>query len=189
MLITDAYKTQLRAEHGGKSKWGSTAHKRVGRSVVALLAEHSDLTSVLDYGAGKSTLEDYVQARVARSLNWTNYDPGMLGLDSVPTGQYDLVVTSDVLEHVEPECVEDTLELLGRLTRKVMHNNIPCTLTGKTFASGPYKGKDLHLTIKTPDEWRQMFTDLLPDFTELSYKASPKKRLRAVLTHQRNNYD
>jgi hypothetical protein len=66
---------------------------------------------VLDYGCGQRTLE--------KSLGFPihNYDPCIAGLDAPPQPA-DIVVCTDVLEHVEPACVDDVLDDLKRLANK-----------------------------------------------------------------------
>jgi hypothetical protein len=143
----------------------------------------------LDYGAGKQTLEAYVKERISREVKWTNYDPGIPGIDTIPTGQYDLVITSDVLEHVEPPRIEATIAALGKLTFKVLYSNIACTATGKLFGEGPYKGQDLHLIVEPPSWWREQFKEFCP-LKEFSYRHEefPQRGnpvTRCVMLHER----
>jgi hypothetical protein len=84
------------------SRWGPTVLQ-----VCAMLASRD----ILDYGCGQRTLE--------KSLDFPirNYDPCIAGLDAPPEPA-DIVVCTDVLEHVEPACIDAVLDDLKRLTRK-----------------------------------------------------------------------
>ena len=68
--------------------------------------------NVLDYGCGQRTLEKTLGFPVS------NYDPCIPGLDG-PPAPADVVVCTDVLEHIEPECLEDVLDDLRRVTRRI----------------------------------------------------------------------
>jgi hypothetical protein len=95
MKITPGYLEQNRALHAvgnyglSGQRWAPTVLN------VCKLANSRD---VLDYGCGRRTLE--------RTLGW-------------PIRNYDPVICTDVLEHVEPECLDEVLDDLRRVTRKV----------------------------------------------------------------------
>jgi hypothetical protein len=84
------------------SRWGAT---------VLQVCEMLGSRDILDYGCGQRTLE--------RSLGFPirNYDPCIAGLDAPPQPA-DIVVCTDVLEHVEPACIDEVLDDLKRLARK-----------------------------------------------------------------------
>lgn len=66
---------------------------------------------VLDYGCGQRTLEK------ALGFPIHNYDPAIEGLDAAPEPA-DIVVCTDVLEHIEPECLAEVLDDLKRVTKR-----------------------------------------------------------------------
>jgi hypothetical protein len=96
---------------------------------------------ILDYGCGQRTLE--------RTLGFEirNYDPCIPGLDAPPQPA-DVVVCTDVLEHVEPDCLEDVLDDLQRLTRKVALLVIANRPAKKVLPDG----RNAHL-IQQPSSW------------------------------------
>jgi hypothetical protein len=145
--------------------------------LVGILKCRPYLTSVLDYGAGKGLLGDFIRKELSRELHWINYDPGVPAYDKVPEGQFDLVVTSDVLEHVEPPLLKETIQRIADRAKLVMVHDVPCTATGKIFSEGPYKGQDMHLTVESPKWWRKLIRESLgPEWIEYSFQA--KERLR-----------
>ena len=188
--ITPEYQEQLRKEHAG-SKWGSTAWRYGGADVITLLNERPYIRSVLDFGAGKGTMREHVLPHLDRNIEWTDYDPGVPGIDKPPRGQFDLVLTCDVLEHIEPGHIRNAIWTLANLTGKVMYNNIACYPTGKLFGEGPYKGEDLHLIIEDPHWWQRFFDSALPiEFAQFEYRHIERQRQgrtiqRAVLVHER----
>ena len=66
--------------------------------------------SVLDYGCGKGY--QYTEHKIHEEANIpmpTLYDPAVRGLHIKPTGQYDSVICTDVMEHIHPDDCDATL--------------------------------------------------------------------------------
>src|SRR5262245_55345835 len=94
-LITPEYIEQNRLLHERVPEYGMSG-QRWGRYVERLITEEK-FVSVLDYGCGKGTL-----AKVLVGYNVAEYDPAVPGKDGRPQPA-ELVVCTDVLEHIEPE--------------------------------------------------------------------------------------
>jgi len=96
---------------------------------------------VLDYGCGQRTLEK------ALGFPIRNYDPCIPGLDAPPQPA-DVVVCTDVLEHVEPDCLDEVLDDLKRVTRKAAVLVIANRPAKKVLPDG----RNAHL-IQQPSSW------------------------------------
>jgi hypothetical protein len=184
--IGPSYAKQLQAEHSG-SKWGSTGAKYSGNDVVTLLRERPYIRTVLDFGAGKGSLGLFIRQHFPE-IEWTNYDPGIPEYDTLPTKRFDLVISTDVLEHVEPDSLPNVLATLEGLTGKVLFSDIACFLTGKLFGEGPYIGQDLHLIVEEPSWWREQFKAI--NLHEAEYKHYEKEskgvmKARCLMVHER----
>jgi len=90
--------------------------------VTNLLGEH-DCSSLLDYGSGKGTLKkcfdeilERTQDEFYEQLKIYEYEPAFP--DKLHKEPCDLVVALDVLEHIEPICLEDVLDDIAKLTKK-----------------------------------------------------------------------
>lgn len=70
------------------------------------------------------------------------------GMDSTPT-QHELVVCSDVLEHIEHECIIDVLKHLQALTTKVLFLDVSTVAAKKTLADG----RNAHLIQQSGGWW------------------------------------
>ena len=152
--IGNGYQVQLRKEHDG-SKWGTTGARYSGDRILSILNERPYVKSVLDFGAGKGSLGRYIKERL--DVEWTDYDPGRPDIDTLPERQFDCVLSTDVLEHVEPERLDGVIRTLESKARKVLISDIACYPTGKLFGEGPYKGQDLHLIVEDPQWWKEKF--------------------------------
>src|SRR5262245_41951494 len=95
-IASPGYRAVLNETHGSTG-WGSGG-KYHGRTVVDY-AHELDARTVLDYGCGKNLLAPAIVA-LTSALEVHGFDPGVPGLDAMPAPA-DLVVATDVLEHVE----------------------------------------------------------------------------------------
>ena len=109
----------------------------------------------------------------------------------MPKGTFDAVISSDVLEHVEPRELHETLRELACKADLLMMHDIACYPTRRKFKSGPFVGQDLHLIIEQPPWWRAEFNEVLDDFEEVEYQQRefktnrPYPKSRALLLHER----
>ena len=108
---------------------------------VLKLVEQTKAKSVLDYGCGKGYL--------AKSLPYPiwEYDPAIPNKDESPRPA-DLVVCSDVLEHIEPEKLQVVLDDLRRCVKQVGYFVVHTGPAEKKYADG----RNTHL-IQKPKEW------------------------------------
>jgi len=139
MLISDGYR-QLNAEiHGEKPTWGVLPMESI--KLIKHLCEKTKIESILDYGCGKGRL-----GKVLSCVQ--SYDPAVPEF-SLPPKPADLVVCTSVLEHIEPECLDEVLDDLKFLTWKMIFFVVATEVDSKNFLSD---GRNAHL-IQEPFEW------------------------------------
>jgi|2_EtaG_2_1085320.scaffolds.fasta_scaffold00365_17 uncharacterized Rossmann fold enzyme len=129
--------------------FGSSGHCHAGNVAVLagqLISKFGPIT-MLDYGCGKRTLEKVFPPVTGLTLN--NYDPCIEGLDLRPEPA-DIVVCTDVLEHIEPECLENVLDDLERVTKKACYISIATRPAKKTYSDG----QNCHLIVEDHEWWR-----------------------------------
>lgn len=97
--------------------------------------------TVLDYGCGKGALKRALGVPIAE------YDPAVAEHAAAPSGA-NLVVCSDVLEHVEPDCLDAVLDHLQALTLRVGYFVIATRKAKKQLADG----RNAHLIVE-PGKW------------------------------------
>lgn len=143
MLITESYRDQQKALHRN-ANYG-VASLTYAPIVLAAIEKHG-IRDVLDYGAGKGRLGEAL-FRQGYTGNYHPYDPAIDYWADEPV-PCDMVACIDVLEHIEPECLDSVLDDLAR-----------CTLRVGVFTvhTGPAKkiledGRNAHLT-QQPMEW------------------------------------
>lgn len=152
--ITPEYQEMQRTmhvEHG--ERYGNVGSKHAPRVFMgaAQIARKYGKCRVLDYGAGKGVLTKAILASFpeVEGVTYHEYDPGVPGLDT-PPGPADLVFCGDVMEHVEPECVDTVLRHIHDLTGKIAMFVISTRLAGKSLPDG----RNAHISLHGPDWWR-----------------------------------
>lgn len=114
--------------------------------LIAGIARIERCASVLDYGCGKGTL-----GRTLREagLDARDYDPAVATFSARPK-RADLVASVDVLEHLEPDCVDAVLDDLREVTVKVLFVAISTRLAKRWLTDG----RNSHLIVEEGDWWR-----------------------------------
>ena len=102
-----------------------------------------NIKSLLDYGAGKCRLKDSIKSEV----NYTPYEPSNPLWSQTPE-PCEFVTCIDVLEHIEPELLDNVLDDLKRVVDKYGLFTIH---TGPAVKILP-DGRNAHL-IQQPLEW------------------------------------
>ncbi len=161
-LVTPEYAKSLSNIHLSNKGWGNSVLKYAAGDVQGMLNSHPYIRTVLDYGCGKGALKVALAASHPH-VNVAEYDPGIPGKDVLPKGEFDLVFSCDVLEHVERDKIDEVIYTLGRKTKVLLYNNIACYSANATFREGPYAGRDIHLIIRPPDWWAEAFEFNLND--------------------------
>lgn len=145
--ISENYRSLNAQMHLEKPAYGSNGYLW-GTHTLAIIKKYGAKT-VLDYGAGKGTLKEWLRRHSPVQVQ--NYDPAVPEF-SAPPAPADLVVCTDVLEHVEPEHTEAVLREIERCTNKVVFFNISTRLAVKCLPDG----RNAHINLHLPVDWFEM---------------------------------
>lgn len=149
MLITEEYMDVLlktREKIGeGEKKWGDTGHLHAEKIIPCLKREQ--YKDVLDYGSGHGTL---AEAMRSHGYEVTEYDPGFVDKkdNNVPRS---FVTCIDVLEHIEPDLLDNVLDDLQRCMLDKGYFVICCKRASKILSDG----RNAHLIVEPPEWWKQ----------------------------------
>ena len=147
-LISPEYLEQNKALHA-RTTYGAGSFR--WSDLVTNLRDELGATTVLDYGCGRGTL-----GIALGNPEWlSEYDPAIPGKDTVPEKAVDLVVCTDVLEHIEPENLGEVLEHLRKLARKALFLVISTRPSSKTLNDG----RNAHISLMSPAEWRAVLEE------------------------------
>jgi hypothetical protein len=114
--------------------------------MVSQIIDRLEINHLLDYGCG-SNLSLTQTLKPQRKFTYQGYDPGVQKYSKDPV-QAEMVVCCDVLEHIEPQYLEDVLDHLEELTQVVLFATVHTGPAAKTLPDG----RNAHL-IQRPMEW------------------------------------
>ena len=154
-LISKYHLDQNRALHDAPKDYGASGFK--WGDMVRNLLYSFHIETILDYGCGGCTLERSVfrnwrdrQGLPHRhGMKWYNYDPAIKARSSIKLKKYDLVVSTDVLEHVEPDKIDNVLKHIFSLAGTCVFLVIALNLANKSYPDG----KNTHLIVKPSGWW------------------------------------
>lgn len=144
-LISDSYRAQQEQLHK-RADYG-VASVEFAPFVMAYLVSNR-ISELLDYGCGKARLAAVLGERFGSNVVVHNYDPAIPEF-SQPPQPCDTVVCIDVLEHIEPELLDNVLDNLARLAKK----HFVCTVHTGPAAKVLSDGRNAHLIQKPADWW------------------------------------
>ena len=150
--VTDEYKAQLQQYHAGNPAWGTGC----GNYFEEVRGNLYGGKVILDYGCGKGTLKKAM--KVYPDIEVVDYDPGIPGKDSIPDREYDLVACRDVLEHIEPECIDEVLADIQKHAGRSIWLMIHTKPAGAILPDG----RNAHLIQEGMKWWKQKLEPLFP---------------------------
>ena len=136
-LISEEYRALQRSLHNDR-RYGQSAHKHAPEVLK------TGYTDILDYGCGKRSLQKVLGFPIAC------YDPAIESFADPPE-PHDFVFCGDVLEHIEPECLDEVLKDIKRCMKK---EGLLIISTRKANRVLP-DGRNAHLIIESAKWWRQ----------------------------------
>lgn len=119
---------------------------------VSSIINQMGITQVLDYGCGKGRLAQNLQLDHQASV--AHYDPGVPHFAERPKPT-EMVCCIDVLEHVEPELLENVLDDLALLTLEVGFFTVHTGPAAKHLSDG----RNAHLIQEDYRWWLPKFWD------------------------------
>ena len=117
------------------------------------MLDKMELDHILDYGCGHNlSLRGTLESK--RPFKYQCYDPGVPEYAEPPVPA-PLVACIDVLEHIEPDCLDEVLDHLESLTEVVLFATVHIGPAGKNLPDG----RNAHLIQKPPEWWLPKFLD------------------------------
>lgn len=163
-LISAAYLEMNKELHETNLSYGIGGNRHV--DMVLQLVQATGVKSVLDYGCGKGYL-----AKALPFPIW-EYDPAIPGKAESPR-KADLVVCTDVLEHVEVDKLAFVLDDIRRCMDKIGYFTISTASAQKTFPNG----KNTHLIQQNERWWKKT----LKNFFDIGKVINEKSYLKIVV--------
>lgn len=133
-------------------------HMFPGMSITPFVREITEIVwlskakRILDYGCGEG--HQYIYERFYEAWGTkipTMYDPAVPGLDQPPTGVFDGIICTDVLEHIPEDELDNVINDLINFSRMWVFASVCCRLAKRRFEDGT----NCHVTIKPFTWWEE----------------------------------
>lgn len=150
-LISEEYKALNSKLHSDSQEYGNNndylcEHLPGSISIVHKLFK---CNSVLDYGCGKGMIVRSLQDKLANhKISIQGYDPCVQQYQNLPSPA-DVVISTDVLEHIEPDKIDGVLDHISNLTSICCYLVIDLLPAVKSLPDG----RNAHIMLETSGWW------------------------------------
>lgn len=155
--------------HNSPKGFGGGGHKQLPSLLPILDDPDYKINTILDYGAGQGTMKTALE-KLNRGYQITNYDPARPEYDQKPQGNFDLVICTDVLEHIEPQYIDAVIEDLKDYSKCFLYLVIVCTPANKVLPDG----RNAHILQRPPEWWNHKLI-VEHNFKHLYWHLNPDK--------------
>ena len=145
MSLYDIYLEQAKLYHQEDKIWQGTSIINYIPKINQIIKD-KDIKTILDYGCGKARHHP-------KEWNAIKYDPAIQDYQYKPQDKYDLVISTDVLEHIPVENLKQTIDEIFGYSNKWVFVSVCCR---KAEAILP-NGYNAHATIESAKWWRDLF--------------------------------
>ena len=127
---------------------------------ISLFIDYLKPKNILDYGCGNGILLKLLKHKYPK-INIDGYDHAIKEFSVISNNHYDMIINTDVLEHIPKNDICDVLNHIKSLSNNVFF----CLHHGKAWTILP-NGENAHITIE-PKEWyhnlmRNYFDIIIP---------------------------
>ena len=159
-LISDDYRSLNAKLHETNEEYGNRNNflARELPTSIAILRKLFSYTSALDYGCGKGLIVESLSEKLKPlGINIQGYDPCVEKF-SGPPKPADILLCTDVLEHVEPEKTDEVVKHISSLTNNVCYLIIDLLPAIKQLPDG----RNAHINLHTAGWWLNTLSDSFP---------------------------
>ena len=142
--LPDYYKTQEQYQNLHARFYGASAYLHFDQIAKEVLA--FDPGSIIDFGCGRSDLVAHFWKEGGRRI--AKYDPAIPQYKRMPEGEFDLMLCTDVMEHIPMTDVDKIFDEM-----KTKTNNVLFTISMKPARAKLPDGRNAHVTLLTANEW------------------------------------
>ena len=174
--LSNNYKKQLDYLHQ-KNKMGKNSKRKNPKLFeIPRFLENYKPKTILDYGCGSGSVVELLSKTYSLV---EGYDPCVEKYSRYPDKVYDTLISMDVLEHIEPEYLDDNLTNISKLFAKAAYLDIH-TSASPTFLPD---GRNAHLIQEQPDFWRNKIQSNMSVKIIEEFWREPVKRGAKILNY------
>ncbi len=159
--MAEEYIEQYKILHEKDADFGTSSpslYKEV-RKIIKKVKPHT----ILDYGCGKGLLSDKIEKEL--KIKCYKYDIAIPEYSKLPEDKIDMIICTDVLEHIPLEYLPEVLEKISSISQNAFFN-ISCRKAGQILPNG----ENAHCTIYPPRWWQHTLSQYFGKVDELLCK-------------------
>lgn len=150
-LISEKYKKMYTILHNDNLNYGNSHHLS---PEISLLISFLRPKTILDYGCGKGLLTKTLQSKYP-NIEFFNYDPCVEKYSKLTRSSFDMILNTDVLEHIPEENIDNILKHIKSLSDNVFFN-----LHHEKALTFLPNGENAHCTIKPPKWYHEKIKNI-----------------------------
>jgi hypothetical protein len=178
-LYSSEYVQQLNQLHQKKRTFGD----RTGLGDIEQWINKYQPATFIDYGCGKGGLVNTINDLYPDSC--VGYDPGYPEYNVQPEQPVEMLISTDVLEHIEPQYVDNVLQHIDSLFTRVAYLLIATSPAKKSLPDG----RNAHLIQEEPDWWRpRLLENINGKIVDEKYKLGSWTNKRTGQEHPNNKF-
>jgi len=149
-IINDIYQQQIRDMHS-RGKFNNGAKQF---NLVRPFLDQYRPRDLIDFGCGKGALINTIKENYP-DIDVYGYDPGNPDFAQIPDRDFDAIISTDAIEHIEPEHLASSLSLMSDKMQRCGFFRIACHPAKKNLPDG----RNCHLIVEEPTWWRQQILE------------------------------
>jgi hypothetical protein len=169
-LISKSYSQLNNILHKTNITYGCSTKKY--KTIILNLINQYNFTSMIDYGCGKQTAKTFLP----ENIKYIPYDPAFKELNTLPEPNEFLICT-DVLEHIEPEYLDNVLKSINDKTLNICFLTISLRPAGKFLSDG----RNAHLIVENKEFWLNKIDKNFNNFKIINEEYLEKNYLNLVI--------
>lgn len=115
--------------------------------------------TVLDFGCGKGALVKLLE-KSGLDIEVHAYDPAIPGYDTIPLESYDLIISTDMFEHLYEDEIDLIFSQMIALHPSYMYHVVSHRLASQILSDG----SNAHKTVQTTVWWSEKFSAFFKDY-------------------------
>lgn len=157
--MANAQIEQYKQLHATNSGYGASSAKFIDE--ISVIINYLRPRTVLDFGCGKGALLAELERHYPH-IRFYGYDPAVPGREHIPVNRVDLVINTDVLEHIPEKELPAVTTRIAELSDKVyfnLHHALAKTILPN--------GDNAHCTVKPAAWYHSLMESKFPHLTAL----------------------
>ena len=141
------------------------------------ITKENNCKTLLDYGCGKAVpymkkkcTELGIRKPIQELCNLDSfdlYDPAYPKYNKLYNKKYDIVICTDVMEHIAEQDIDYVLKDILSHSKKTVFLNISCQPALKHFKEGKFKGQNVHVSVFDGHWWSDKIKNIWNNFQHL----------------------